>query len=1090
MTNKEENAHQLQLAQQQSNVALEMISALIGDYLNVYVADINADRGSTVKLEGYTVDGIRNSPNDFCYSEMVTVYANTRVFPEDKDALLKEMLPEAITRTFADGKKKYELMYRVAIGDKLEHYSVLFIRISEPGEPLRLIVGFRNTEEVVSVQKKSRTKGLYDAYSTISNVYFSLFRINIKKDTFTVVKATNQIQEHLLTTTDCYSKNEEQVVKALATEESYRSARDFLNLSTLEERMQGKKHISTYFDSACSGLCRLHFIREDVANDGGLLHVILAVELLDEGKYQSVFEVFARNYQNVLLINLSQDAAQVLKQDGTVPENMMRENRELLSYSQVMKHFILKCVHPDDKDMLMEKASIEKLREVFATQTEYSGNYRVLLNDQVHYCQYNYNRIDDENYLVAGFQNIDAIIEEHVDQEKARRELEEAHLRGEREHAEVISSLSTIYSTIFRADIDTHHYDVLTSVSLMGEVAGTGGNFDDVKESILSAFMVEEMRPAMSDFLDLNTLADRLADVNTVSQEYKNPAGRWFQARFIVKKRNEEGVAKEVLYVARDCTTEKVKELEQQEQLANALAAAQQASKAKSTFLNSMSHDIRTPMNAIIGFTALAQTHINDQVQVQDYLSKISTSSTHLLSLINDILDMSRIESGTVKLDEKPIHLPDLLHDLRTMIQGLIGARNQNLYIDTQDVEHEDVVADKLRLNQVLLNIVGNAIKFTQPGGDIIISLIEKPCRKKHYASFILSVKDNGMGMSPDFVDHIFDTFSRERSATVSGIQGTGLGMAITKNIVDMMGGKIEVESIEGKGSKFTVTLNLRLAKEHVENEPIPELLGARALIVDDDLNTCRSVSKMLRDIQMRPDWCASGTEAVVRAQDAAEANDEYKAYIIDYLMPDMNGIEAVRRIRRVINEEVPIIVLTAYDWADFEEEARAAGVTAFVSKPIFMSELREVLTQPVIGEYEHEEELKEKRYDYTGKHILLVEDNELNRELAVAILEETGMTIDSVDDGDVAVEAIDNAPADKYDLVLMDIQMPKMDGYTATREIRTLPDNRKANIPIVAMTANAFEEDRQKAFAAGMNGHIIKPISIDEIAEVLDGIF
>ncbi len=1090
MTNKEENAHQLQLAQQQSNVALEMISALIGDYLNVYVADINADRGSTVKLEGYTVDGIRNSPNDFCYSEMVTVYANTRVFPEDKDALLKEMLPEAITRTFADGKKKYELMYRVAIGDKLEHYSVLFIRISEPGEPLRLIVGFRNTEEVVSVQKKSRTKGLYDAYSTISNVYFSLFRINIKKDTFTVVKATNQIQEHLLTTTDCYSKNEEQVVKALATEESYRSARDFLNLGTLEERMQGKKHISTYFDSACSGLCRLHFIREDVANDGGLLHVILAVELLDEGKYQSVFEVFARNYQNVLLINLSQDTAQVLKQDGTVPENMIRENRELLSYSQVMKHFVLKCVHPDDKDMLMEKASIEKLREVFATQTEYSGNYRVLLNDQVHYCQYNYNRIDDENYLVAGFQNIDAIIEEHVDQEKARRELEEAHLRGEREHAEVISSLSTIYSTIFRADIDTHHYDVLTSVSLMGEVAGTGGNFDDVKESILSAFMVEEMRPAMSDFLDLNTLADRLADVNTVSQEYKNPAGRWFQARFIVKKRNEEGVAKEVLYVARDCTTEKVKELEQQEQLANALAAAQQASKAKSTFLNSMSHDIRTPMNAIIGFTALAQTHINDQVQVQDYLSKISTSSTHLLSLINDILDMSRIESGTVKLDEKPIHLPDLLHDLRTMIQGLIGARNQNLYIDTQDVEHEDVVADKLRLNQVLLNIVGNAIKFTQPGGDIIISLIEKPCRKKHYASFILSVKDNGMGMSPDFVDHIFDTFSRERSATVSGIQGTGLGMAITKNIVDMMGGKIEVESIEGKGSKFTVTLNLRLAKEHVENEPIPELLGARALIVDDDLNTCRSVSKMLRDIQMRPDWCASGTEAVVRAQDAAEANDEYKAYIIDYLMPDMNGIEAVRRIRRVINEEVPIIVLTAYDWADFEEEARAAGVTAFVSKPIFMSELREVLTQPVVSEYEHEEELKEKRYDYTGKHILLVEDNELNRELAVAILEETGMTIDSVDDGDVAVEAIDNAPADKYDLVLMDIQMPKMDGYTATREIRTLPDNRKANIPIVAMTANAFEEDRQKAFAAGMNGHIIKPISIDEIAEVLDGIF
>ena len=343
--------------------------------------------------------------------------------------------------------------------------------------------------------------------------------------------------------------------------------------------------------------------------------------------------------------------------------------------------------------------------------------------------------------------------------------------------------------------------------------------------------------------------------------------------------------------------------------------------------------------------------------------------------------------------------------------------------------------------------------------------------------------------MSPEFVGHVFDTFAREQSATVSGIQGTGLGMAITKNIVEMMGGTIEVESEEGKGSKFIVTLTVRLANQAIKYEPIAELQGARALVVDDDIDTCRSVCKMLRSIDMQPDWTVTGKEAVLRAQDAAELNDEYKVYIIDYLMPDMNGIETIRRIRRVIRESVPIIVLTAYDWSDFEKEAREAGATAFVAKPIFMSELRSVLTKPVQVE-EPKYENADGSYDYSGRRVLLVEDNELNRELASTILGETGMLIDCAEDGIEAINMINEAPEDKYDLVLMDIQMPRMDGYTATREIRTLSNNKKANIPIVAMTANAFEEDRRKAFEYGMNGHIVKPIHMKEIAKILDEIF
>ena len=287
---------------------------------------------------------------------------------------------------------------------------------------------------------------------------------------------------------------------------------------------------------------------------------------------------------------------------------------------------------------------------------------------------------------------------------------------------------------------------------------------------------------------------------------------------------------------------------------------------------------------------------------------------------------------------------------------------------------------------------------------------------------------------------------------------------------------------------RSTVTLNLKLAAEPIRNKPIPELCGARVLIVDDDLNTCRSVSKMLRDIEMRPDWTSSGKEAVVRAQDSVDMKDEYKVYIVDYLMPDMNGIETVRRIRRVISEDVPIIVLTAYDYSEFETEAREAGVTAFVSKPIFMSELRSVLTHQKDDAPAKDDEPT--LYDYSGKHVLLVEDNELNREIAAAILEGAGMTVDCAVDGTEAVDIMYNAAEDDYDLIFMDIQMPKMDGYTATREIRTFTNNTKANIPIVAMTANAFEEDRKKSIEAGMNGHIAKPISIEDIAAALDSIF
>ena len=510
------------------------------------------------------------------------------------------------------------------------------------------------------------------------------------------------------------------------------------------------------------------------------------------------------------------------------------------------------------------------------------------------------------------------------------------------------------------------------------------------------------------------------------------------------------------------------------------------ANRAKREFLFNMSHDIRTPMNAIIGFTSLAATHIDNREQVLDYLKKTATASQHLLSLINDVLDMSRIESGKVSLEPRPVHLPELVHDLRDIIQSGISAKRISLFIDMVDVEDEDVIADPMRLNQIMLNIMSNAIKFTPAGGTITLRIVQKQTAPQGSADYEFHIRDNGIGMSPAFQEHIFEQFAREETSTVSGIQGTGLGMAITKNLVDMMDGGISVESEPGKGSEFTVSLRFPVSGERAAAPArIPQLEGLRALVADDDTDTCLNVSKMLRTIGMRTDWTTSGREAVVRAQDALDQGDGFRVFIIDWMIPDMNGLEVVRRVRRLIGEATPIIILTAYDWTDIEVEARSAGVTAFCAKPLFLSELRRVLAEPF--RMEEQAEQTENAAEFAGKRLLVVEDNALNREIAVTMLEEAGFAVDTAENGKLAVDKVRESAPGYYDLVLMDIQMPVMNGYEATRAIRALPDAEKAALPIVAITANAFDEDRQNAARAGMNGHLSKPFDMQQLLAMIE---
>ena len=518
-----------------------------------------------------------------------------------------------------------------------------------------------------------------------------------------------------------------------------------------------------------------------------------------------------------------------------------------------------------------------------------------------------------------------------------------------------------------------------------------------------------------------------------------------------------------------------------------AVEKAETANRAKSTFLSNMSHDIRTPMNAIIGFTTLALSNIDDTDRVKDYLGKTLASSNHLLSLINDVLDMSRIESGKIHLEEVEVNLSDVLHDLKTIVSGQIYAKQLELYMDVMDVTDEDVYCDKTRLNQILLNLLSNAIKFTPAGGTVSVRVRQLAGKVHGCGQYEFRIKDNGIGMSPEFAQKIFEPFERERTSTVSGIQGTGLGMAITKNIVDMMGGTIEVQTAQGKGTEFTVCVPMCAQTEQRPVEKITELEGLKALVVDDDFNTCDSVTKMLVKVGMRAEWTLSGKEAVLRARQSIEMSDVYHAYIIDWRLPDMNGIEVTRQIRS-LHDDTPIIILTAYDWSDIEVEAKAAGVTAFCSKPMFMSDLRETLMS-ALGQKPADAVqglLPEKNADFKGKHILLVEDNELNREIAQEILQEYGFLVDTAENGAVAVEKVSTAAPGSYDLVLMDVQMPIMDGYTATRKIRALDDPARAKLPILAMTANAFDEDRRNALESGMNGFLSKPIVIGDLVQEL----
>lgn len=658
--------------------------------------------------------------------------------------------------------------------------------------------------------------------------------------------------------------------------------------------------------------------------------------------------------------------------------------------------------------------------------------------------------------------------------------------KSEERQNQLIEALSEDYSLVCFFDLENSEgYTLRVSdydKRLFKAFDGERLIYDECLGKYESESVCDEDRKIFCEVMDRASLKRELVSKSNVYLNYRTPCGdavRYYQMKAV-------RVGSDNVVLGFRCVDEEIRrELEKQDLLENALIQANRASEAKSAFLSNMSHDIRTPMNAIVGFTTLALSHLDDIDRVEECLNKISISGDHLLNLINDVLDMSRIESGRVFLDEKPASLSEITRGVRNILQSEAVKKEQTFTINTVNVYDEDVICDKLRLNQVLINLISNSIKYTPEGGEITFSISETAGAIDGYANYEFIVKDNGIGMDKEFLQKVFEPFERERTSTISGIQGTGLGMAITKNIVDIMNGSIEVQSEKDVGTEVTVTFQFKLCGDNSFFEKVHEFNGKKGLVINGSREFCEGASAMLRRLGMRSDCALSADDGMALIQ----KHNDYSVVILDRDLGDTDGISTARDIHNILGVVIPMIMVSAEDPGEFESEARAAGVSQFCAKPLFLSDLRNCLEKIFSdGKSDGEREVRHTARVRSGR-ILMAEDNDLNREIAEMILTEAGFEVESAENGQVALEMLQARGADYYKLILMDVQMPVLDGYEATKAIRALYDRRLASIPIIAMTANAFDEDRKTAIECGMNGHIPKPIDVNVLFETLDKI-
>lgn len=677
-------------------------------------------------------------------------------------------------------------------------------------------------------------------------------------------------------------------------------------------------------------------------------------------------------------------------------------------------------------------------------------------------------------------------------------------LISESEHVtSIVNSSLALFQRFAVIDLEKNTYEYLKDEGIKDDLPRNGeyhmfryywetrfcddGERDRMKVELTPEYIREHLTPEMP-YLHLEY---RLHDQETGEV-------KWNQASMIPLQRDSAGVVTSVLLSVQDVTDVKEREIAQHNALQDAFNEAERASRAKTDFLNSMSHDIRTPMNSIMGLTAIASMYVNDPERVKDCLTKITTSSRHLLGLINEVLDMAKIESGNLGLSEEDFDLPETVESLLSIMTPQINDKKLNLKVEIADIKHEHVVGDPMRLQQVFVNIMGNSVKFTPEGGTVSLRIKELPSRVKGSGCYEFTFSDTGCGMSEDFVKTVFEPFTRANDSRVTKVEGTGLGMSIVRSVVNLMNGTIDVKSKLGEGTTFTVTVYMKL-REGDEHDLTP-LEGLRVLVADDEETACESACEVLRSIGMEPDYVMSGDDAVAAVRDSEKNGRSYVAIILDWKMPGKSGIEAAREIREIVSEDMPIIILSAYDWTAVEQEARSVGVDAFIAKPLFRSRLVHVMKGLITSDEPEPASEYEvlQQSDFSGHRILLTEDNSIAAAIALDIMGMTGLEVDHAENGRVAVDMLLNAEPGYYELVFMDIQMPVMNGYEAAAAIRAAaegkgPDGEAIDprpdlgtIPVVALTADAFADDVARARAVGMNAHMSKPMEIELLVKTL----
>lgn len=1092
-----------------------LIQALALSYQNVYAVNMDTNEAVCYRMNSTIKSRYGQEFAVGDYELNIKLYVENDVYADDR-RLFDKISTIAGVRKLLEGKTTHSFGYRVFRDGKISYFECQVVKPNDKRN--EFAVGFKNVDEEKKqeIAQQKRIEEAFDAAEkankklryemaiagTLSKDYPDVVLLDLANDNATTIKRHGVIiEEDNRVQRRSYNKTWDNYVEKYVIEEDSEALKAAVSIPSVQGALRNSdEYVCSYrvvYDDTGVHYFQALFIRmfsafsalsEDSQIILGFRNVDAIVEeerknIKIQEEQLNIIGALSQEYHSLFKIEADTGEISLYRTDGVgMPPELMGKLMESSDYTSVLAKYIESFIVPEDRERIREATTLEVLAERVPEKGLYKLGYRRNLNGVISYFEMNVVKIADWSGHVTYIMGLRDVNDEMQRQLKQAREFEA--------QSEIIEGLGSVYYSVLLVYPET---DKVVTYRAAGEdgkaIAEYFRRHDHCWSKGIERYSEEHIsensRAEFMEKLSLDYIRTHGEDYS-LTYERNTPSGAvYLQARISYVREKNGGFV--TVVGTRNVDDIVKKERLQEAALQAAFDAAEAANKAKTDFLSNMSHDIRTPMNGIIGMTAIAATHIDDKERVQDCLQKISQASKHMLSLINEVLDMSKIESGKVDLIEEEFNLSNLVDNLLTMTSSQINAHGHKLSVNISGVTHEEVIGDSLRIQKVFTNLMSNAVKYTPDGGEIRFSITERPSGQAKVGCYEFIFEDNGIGMSEDFMDRIFEPFARASDSRVNKIQGTGLGMPISRNIVRMMGGDIKVESELNKGTRFTVTIYLKLQDTVEIHEE--KFIDLNVLVADDDEMSLDSCCTILEDFGMKPDGVSSGEQAVKQVVKRHEEKRDYFACIIDWKMPEMDGIATTRAIRKAVGNDVPIIIISAYDWSDIEPEARAAGANAFISKPLFRSRLAKTFNT-LVGVEEKTEQAAPlvalNELNLSGKRVLVAEDNDLNAEIAEEILEMTGIEVERACDGAEAVDMVSAREDGYYDLIFMDIQMPHMNGYDATRAIRAMDRNYCKQVPIVAMTANAFAEDVQAAKTIGMNEHIAKPLDLNALAATL----